>query len=321
MSSGRTTANHRKKKNKNSPAPAGPDRPLLFYQDLFLHYLTAERRLARNTIISYQYDFKSFFGYLAGRNINALPDITSAVIRDYLAWRKSQGISSRSSARSVSMLRAFFRFLAAERLISELPTGVIDLPKIGRTLPTVLTVDEVNQLLAVAGSGPLPVRNNAMLHLLYATGLRVSELVRLPLAAVDFNAGHLRVLGKGSKERLVPFGEEAHERLVNYLDQARPRILRGRTSDFLFVTGRGTAMTRLRFWQIIHATMQHAGISKKVSPHVLRHSFATHLLEHGADLRAVQLMLGHADIATTQIYTHVHSTRLKSIHQRFHPRG
>ncbi|MCF6290195.1 MAG: site-specific tyrosine recombinase XerD [Desulfobacterales bacterium] len=321
MSIDQAAANREEKKKSIKNGPAGPDRPLLFYQDLFLHYLAAERRLARNTITSYQYDFKSFFSYLAGRNINSLPDITAAVIRDYLAWRKSQGISSRSSARSVSMLRAFFRFLAAERLISELPTGVIDLPKIGRALPTVLTVDEVNQLLAADGSGPLSIRNNAMLHLLYATGLRVSELVKLPLAGVDLNAGHLRVMGKGSKERLVPFGEEAHERLVNYLDQTRPLILKARTSDFLFVTGRGTAMTRLRFWQIIHAAVQHAGINKKVSPHVLRHSFATHLLEHGADLRAVQLMLGHADIATTQIYTHVHATRLKSIHQRFHPRG
>ena len=324
MTSGQGRAGRPSGKRKAATAvrPVGHDRPFLYYQDIFLHYLAAEKRLAKNTIVSYQYDLKKFAEYLAGQGICDLTTITPDVIRDYLGRRSAKGVSSRSNARLVSMLRAFFRFLLAEKIIEEIPTELIDLPKIGRSLPKVLTVVEVSRLLAWTGDlSPLAIRNVAMLQLLYATGMRVSELVGLPRAAVNLAAGYLRVFGKGSKERLVPFGEEAKEHLEKYLAEARPRLLRGRSSPSLFVTGRGTAMTRLRFWQIVQATVRAAGVDKKISPHVLRHSFATHLLEHGADLRAVQLMLGHADIATTQIYTHVESGRLKTIHQRFHPRG
>lgn len=185
-----------------------------------------------------------------------------------------------------------------------------------------LSVSEVTELLeAINGSDPLSLRNAAMLYLLYATGLRVTELVSLPVAVLNMNAGFLRVLGKGSKERLVPFGDMAREKIEAYLKSARSKILKGRVSDFLFVTHRGTAMTRMRFWKIIRETALAAGIKKKINPHMLRHSFATHLLEHGADLRSVQIMLGHSDIVTTQIYTHVDKNRLKSIHQKYHPRG
>ncbi len=309
--------------NKKMPQvqATGPLRSPLFYQELFIHYLAVERRLSPNTIISYQYDLNSFYSFLDQRKIGALADITSPLIRDYLAQRSGQGISARSSARTVSMLRHFFRFLSREKVIDELPTAIIDRPKLGQSLPRFLRVDEVGSLLASSGSGPLALRDHAMLHLLYASGLRVSELVGLPLAALDLAAGYLRVIGKGSKERLVPFGEEAGETLSLYISSGRPIILKGRSSAFLFVTGKGTAMTRLRFWQILRQRAQSAGITAKISPHMLRHSFATHLIAHGADLRSVQMMLGHADIATTQIYTHVHTSRLKGIHNRFHPRG
>lgn len=284
--------------------------------------MAAERRLAANTIDAYGQDLNSFFEYIAGAGIKELARIKPDHIRAYLALSQKRGISNRSNARRTSCLRAFFRFLVSEKLITDDPTGIIDLPKPGQPLPKVLTITEVDRLLAgIKPLDALAIRNHAMLHLLYATGMRVSELVKLPVAAVNLTAGHLRVFGKGSKERFVPFGEEAQQRLEFYIKDARPRLLKDKTSDYIFVTRRAGAMTRTRFWQIIQKTALDAGITKKISPHILRHSFATHLLEHGADLRSVQLMLGHADIATTQIYTHVDSNRLKNIHQRFHPRG
>ncbi len=296
--------------------------PLLTFQDLFLHFLAAERRLADNTIAAYQSDLSSFLSFVAGRGVTDPASITTEQIRDFLGRCHRDGISNRSNARRTSCLRAFFRFLLAEQLVASDPTGLIDLPKPGRPLPKVLTIPEVDRLLAGEDDGgPLALRNRAMLHLLYATGMRVSELVGLPVAAVSLGGGYVRVLGKGSKERLVPFGDQAREHLSAYLRDGRPRQLKKRRSDFLFLTSRGTAMSRLRFWQIIRATARAAGIKKAISPHMIRHSFATHLLEHGADLRAVQMMLGHADIATTQIYTHVDSNRLKTLHQKFHPRG
>jgi integrase/recombinase XerD len=292
------------------------------FLDQFLQYLTLERRLAANTILAYQADLASFLDFLRPKRLTQLSEITVVHLRAYLSHCHAQGISNRSNARRISSLRAFFRFLLAERSIDIDPCLVLDLPKPGRPLPRVLTIPEVNRLLAPPANGDsLALRNNAMLHLLYATGMRVSELVNLPLAGVNLMGGYVRVFGKGSKERLIPFGEAAREYLKLYTRDARPRILKKRTSDFLFVTGHGKAMTRLRFWQIVRQSARLAEITNKISPHMLRHSFATHLLEHGADLRSVQMMLGHADIATTQIYTHVDSNRLKSAHQKFHPRG
>ena len=199
---------------------------------------------------------------------------------------------------------------------------MIDLPKSGRTLPKALSITEVKRLLAPPVKvSPFTRRDSAMLFLLYSSGLRVSELVCLPLVACNISAGFVRVLGKGNKERLVPFGAQAKEKIEFYLETARSLILKGKRSNYLFVTRRGSCMTRLRFWQIIRRMAQAAGIEKNISPHMLRHSFATHLLSHGADLRSVQLMLGHSDIATTQIYTHIDQDRLKNIHKKFHPRG
>ncbi len=311
------------------PPPAGegsgafPFLPPLL--DYFLQYLAAERRLAANTLAAYHSDLDSFFAFLAGQRspapLQAIDDLAPEDLRAYLEHCRRRGVASRSSARRVSALRAFFRFLRRENLISHDPSALLDLPKPGRPLPKVLTISEVNRLLAPPPEPtPLALRNHAMLHLLYASGLRVSELVKLPVAGVN-RAGHLRVLGKGSKERLIPFGQAAGQALAIYITQGRPRLLKKRRSDFLFVTARGSAMTRLRFWQIIREWAKANGIEKSISPHILRHSFATHLLEHGADLRAVQMMLGHADIATTQIYTHVDAARLKAVHHKFHPRA
>jgi len=305
-----------------SPRSKRAARPLELLQDEFLHYLAAERRLAANTVISYQADLAAFLTFLGQRDIHQAEAIAVDHIRDYLAHGRARQLSSRTLGRHICTLRAFCRFLLAEGHIQVDPTGLIDHPKSGRKLPHVLTEAEVNELLAVSpGLHPLALRNTAMLHLLYATGMRVSELVKLPTAAVNLVAGYIRVLGKGSKERLIPFGEETRARLNDYIRQGRPLLMKRRTSDFLFVTNRGTAMSRLRFWQIIRERALITGITKKISPHLLRHSFATHLLQHGADLRSVQIMLGHADIATTQIYTHVDRDRLKAVHARFHPRG
>jgi integrase/recombinase XerD len=302
--------------------PGGAFPSLASLLDQFLHHLTAERRLAANTTHAYQADLASFFASLPRPLPPDPAAITISHIRNYLNRCHDRGISSRSNARRVSALRAFFRFLVAEGLSTTDPSAGIDLPKPGRSLPRVLTVPEVDRLLASpAGNNPLSLRNHAMLHFLYATGMRVSELVNLPTAGVNLMGGYVRVFGKGAKERLIPFGETAREHLRVYSNEARPRILRRQQSDFLFVTSQGTAMTRLRFWQIIRQCARTAGIAKKISPHMLRHSFATHLLENGADLRSVQMMLGHSDIATTQIYTHVDSNRLKTAHQKFHPRG
>ncbi len=312
----------RSPRSKNATRPVKASRPLELLQDEFLHYLAAERRLAANTVISYQADLADFLTFLGQRGVQQAEAMHADHIRAYLALGRDRLLSSRTLGRRICALRAFCRFLLAESHIQADPTALVDHPKPGRKLPHILSEAEVNQLLA-ASPGPLPLalRNTAMLHLLYATGMRVSELVKLPAAAINLVAGYIRVLGKGSKERLVPFGEETRARLTAYLHQGRPLLLKRRTSDFFFVTNRGTAMTRLRFWQIIRHGALMAGITKKISPHLLRHSFATHLLQHGADLRSVQIMLGHADIATTQIYTHVDRDRLKAVHGRFHPRG
>ncbi len=231
-------------------------------------------------------------------------------------------MSNRSNARRISALNSFFTFLTLHRHIPGNPFSTVDLPKSGRTLPKALSIDEVNRLLAAPKlSTPLTSRNHTMLLLLYSTGLRVSELVSLPFNSCNLSAGFLRVIGKGNKERLVPFGDVARTAVESYIDHFRPAILKDRRSTALFVTGRAKAMSRMRFWQIISETARASGIRTPISPHMLRHSFATHLLANGADLRAVQLMLGHSDIATTQIYTHVDQERLKSIHRSFHPRG
>jgi integrase/recombinase XerD len=321
----------RTKNKKRSPArgsaiPSFKPNPFYSYQDLFIKYLSAERSLAPNTYDkSYRYDLNTFADFLQEHSIHNLNRIDRSTIRDYISWCRKRRLSSRSISRRISALKGFFKFLLAEKLIDSDPTTMVEHPKQGRVLPKVLSVAEVDALLAFSEEldrgNLLAARNHVMLHVLYATGLRVSELVKLPLISFNRHSGNLRVLGKGSKERLVPIGEQARVLLEEYLDHIRPRLLHGKTSPSLFITRQAKAMTRNRYWQILKEIALHADIRKEISPHTLRHSFATHLLENGADLRSVQLMLGHSDISTTQFYTHVESSRLKNIHKKFHPRG
>lgn len=290
---------------------------------MYLHYLISERRLAENSIEAYSADVTLFLEYLTSKNKRSLNTIDVTIIHEFLEnCRTLNNVSHRTNARRISVLKSFFSFLLREQQVKSNPFAVIDLPRSGHSLPKALSQGEIETLLKPPHRAtPIAIRDNAMLVLLYSTGLRVSELVSLPLSACNMSAGFIRVIGKGNKERLIPFGQQAKEKIETYVQTSRPFILKNKRSNYLFVTNRGTCMTRLRFWQIVKKTTLAAGIDKKISPHMLRHSFATHLLSHGADLRAVQMMLGHADISTTQIYTHVDQERLKNIHKKFHPRG
>ncbi len=271
---------------------------------------------------SYHADIEAFFRFIRRKQYSHLRDIGREEIQRFLAHCHKRHLSPRSNARRLAALKAFFRFFHHCGELAADPTADIDGPKIGRSLPKALSVAEVDTLLRPGESlAPLQLRNLAMLHLLYASGLRASELVSLPVNGCNLNSCHIRILGKGNKERVVPFSRLAGTLLKEYVERARPLLLKGKPSSCLFISNRGTAMTRIRFWQIIQQIALQAGIHKAISPHMLRHSFATHLLAGWADLRSVQMMLGHADIATTQIYTHVDTARLKSSHKRYHPRG
>ncbi len=288
----------------------------------FLDALWMERGLSRATLDAYRTDLAGFGRWLASGGRASLTTAESGDLHDYLAARILAGARPRSTARLVSSLRRFYQYLVREGVAQADPSGRIDAPKLGRPLPKSLTEVEVEALLAAPdASAALGLRDRAMLELLYATGLRVSELVGLALARVNPRQGVVRVLGKGGKERLVPMGEEALVSLEAYLRDGRPALLRGRPAEAVFVTARGEAMTRQAFWHLIKRYARQAGIVRPLSPHTLRHAFATHLLDHGADLRALQMLLGHSDLSTTQIYTHVARERLKGLHVRHHPRG
>jgi integrase/recombinase XerD len=291
--------------------------------ELYLHYLISERRFAENSIEAYSADIIFFLKYLVSQKKRSITSVNIAIIHGFLEQCKDiRQTSNRTNSRRVSALKSFFDFLHREKQVITNPFCSVDLPRSGKNLPKVLSQKEVQKLLAPPYiNTPIANRDNAMLILLYSTGLRVSELVTLPVSSCNLAAGFVRVIGKGNKERLIPFGDTAKDKIEKYLKTARPLILKRQRSNYLFVTSRGTHMTRGRFWQIIRKSALAAGITKDISPHTLRHSFATHLLTHGADLRSVQMMLGHADISTTQIYTHVDQERLKSIHKKFHPRG
>lgn len=287
--------------------------------DLFLDVLWMEHGLSANTLSAYGSDLHIFAKSLAGKS---LTEVCEADITVFLAQRLRDGLTNRSSARIVSSLRRFYGYLLREGQITQDPTALIELPHIGHLLPSILTEYDVELLLlAPEVSNVLGFRDRTMLELLYATGLRVSELVGLKLAQLSLRQGVVRITGKGDKERLVPIGEEALSWLEQYLLTSRSLLLAERQSDDLFITSRGSAMTRQAFWYIIKRYAKKAGITKVLSPHTLRHAFATHLLNHGADLRAVQLLLGHSDLSTTQIYTHIAKARLKDLHSKFHPRG
>jgi integrase/recombinase XerD len=289
--------------------------------DDFIDRLWLEEGLSRNTLESYRRDLAQFTEWLEKNAGKTLLQTERAHIERYLAARFPQ-VKPRSISRLVASLRRLYRFLLREGRITADPTLQIASPKLPRSLPKSLGEDEVVALLnAPDDAQPLGLRDRAMLETLYATGLRVSELVGLKVSEVSLQEGVVRATGKGSKTRLVPLGEEALDWISRYLGESRPLILAGQLSDSLFVTQRGSAMTRQAFWYLIKRYARLAGIAKPMSPHVLRHAFATHLLNHGADLRVVQMLLGHADISTTQIYTHVARERLKQLHAQHHPRG
>ncbi len=290
--------------------------------DLFLQYLIVERRLADNTVNAYHSDLSFFLSFLSRQKITTIVAVSPTHIQDFFLDCHRRGITNRSNGRRLAALRTFFSFAVNRQIISTTPLAFIDAPKTGQSLPKGLTIAEIDELLLPAPKETLlSLRNQAMLHLLYGTGLRVSELVSMPVSACNLTNCHVRIMGKGGKERMVPFNETTKEKINTYIERARPLILKGGSSRLLFVTSRKKGMSRGRFWQIIREMAAACGINKSVSPHMLRHSFATHLLTGGADLRAVQMMLGHADISTTQIYTMVDSDRLKNIHNKFHPRG
>ena len=289
--------------------------------DAFIDHLWLEDGLSKNTLVSYRLDLEAFAGWLAKTEKKDLNQVTQADIQQYLAVRFPQS-KPRSISRMIATLRRYYRHALRENRIQLDPTLQIDSPKLPRSLPKSLNEEEVGNLLNVPDlTQPIGLRDRAMLELLYACGLRVTELVGIKVTEVSLQEGVIRVTGKGSKTRLVPMGEEAVEWIARYLKEARPEILQRRLSDSLFVTQRGEAMTRQAFWYLIKRYALLAGINKPMSPHVLRHAFATHLLNHGADLRVVQMLLGHADISTTQIYTHVARERLKQLHSIHHPRG
>ncbi|MFN5744808.1 MAG: site-specific tyrosine recombinase XerD [Methylococcaceae bacterium] len=288
----------------------------------FIDALWIEEGLSHNTQQAYESDVTHFEAWTGSRHGRTLCEVGLADIEDYLADQYRQQVSTRSMARRLSSMRKFYRYLLREGLIGEDPTLLIEPPKIGRSLPGTLSEQDVQRLLdAPITEDALGCRDRAMLEVLYATGLRVSELTGLTLSQVNLRQGVVRVMGKGSKDRLVPLGEVAEEWISRYTEYARPQILSGRQTDDLFVTERGSAMTRQAFWYIIKRYAMKADINKPLSPHTLRHAFATHLLNHGADLRVVQLLLGHSDLSSTQIYTHVAEERLKELHARCHPRG
>jgi integrase/recombinase XerD len=288
----------------------------------FINALWLERGLSQNTLAAYRSDLRHLQRWYAQRGNDPLANIDAADLQRYLGERLRSGASQRSIARFLASARAFYRYQLREGGIPSDPTRLIENPKQGRPLPKSLSEKEVERLLAAPiTDSPVEYRDRSMLELLYATGLRVSELVNLSLPQLSLSQGVVRVLGKGSKERLVPMGEEALYWLQGYLSGPRLELLRGRSSDVLFPSNRGTAMTRQAFWYRIKLYAARAGIEAPLSPHTLRHAFATHLLNHGADLRVVQMLLGHSDLTTTQIYTHVARSRLKSLHEQHHPRG
>lgn len=287
----------------------------------YLDAVWMERGLSENTLASYRRDLTQYAGWLQAHG-QRLTDAGRDDLQRHLAWRFAERVKASSTARLLSSLRGFYRYLVREKLLETDPTLLIESPKKGRSLPKTLTESDVESLLQAPDvSDPLELRDRAMLELLYATGLRVTELVTLQRSQVNLRQGVIRVMGKGSKERLVPLGEEAIGWVLQFVRDGRPQLISDTTSEVLFPSRRGQQMTRQTFWHRIKRYAVVAGVDKPLSPHVLRHAFATHLLNHGADLRVVQMLLGHSDLSTTQIYTHVAQHRLQSLHSKHHPRG
>ena len=292
------------------------------YLDHYLNYLAVERGLANNTLDAYGRDLARYLDYLESQKIVALENISAAMVLRFLSHLKNAGLSPRSRARALAALRTFHKFLVREKITKDNPTDQVASPKSLTALPHTLAPLDVESLLSSPkGESPLAWRDRAMLEIIYATGLRVSELVSLKLSDLQMDVGYLTAFGKRSKQRIVPLGESAIAALQEYLQNGRPGLEKQKGSHFLFLNRSGEGLTRQGFWKIIKRRALEAGISQSITPHTMRHSFATHLLENGADLRSVQAMLGHADISTTQIYTHVTRERLRKMHAEHHPRG
>ncbi|MHB8836087.1 MAG: site-specific tyrosine recombinase XerD [Candidatus Methylomirabilia bacterium] len=288
----------------------------------FLDYLRVERRLAANSVQAYDRDLKRYAGFVSARGGAALAGVDVALLREYLEWLAGRGLAASSRARGLAAVRSFYRFLLLEGRIEQDPTEYLEAPRGWKKLPRHLSGEEVERLLAHPDRGTRTGLRDALLFaLLYDCGLRVSELAALRLEQLDLESWLIRVRGKGDKERFVPFGEEAREAILAYLERSRSHSRRAAGNRHLFPGARGSHLTRQRAWQIVKAHLAGAGVTRTVSPHTLRHSFATHLLDNGADLRAVQLLLGHADISTTQIYTHLSQERLRKVHALYHPRA
>ena len=303
----------------DSPYALPADQPVI---EAFLDTLWVEHGLSENTLSAYRNDLLGLSNWLSKATVN-ITEARRDHLLDYLSYRVQQGSMPRTSARLLSSIRRFYRYLVRQGAVQKDPSAQIEFPKLGRPLPETLTEEEVESLLNAPNTNkPQGVRDRAMLEVLYACGLRVSELIGLTLGQVNLNHGVIRVTGKGNKERLIPFGEQANEWISRFVNEARADLLKNnRQCDALFITNRGAAMTRQAFWHLIKKYSKNVGITKHLSPHTLRHAFATHLLNHGADLRVVQMLLGHSDLSTTQIYTHVAQARLQELHQKHHPRG
>ena len=292
------------------------------YIDEFINYLSVERGLADNTLLAYQRDLVKYAAFLTKKKIDKLEIIKRDDITKFMQRQKENGLSTKSICRSLAAIKVFHRFLVRERLAKEDPTNLVDTPKVWQTVPDGLSTSEIELMIdATKGKGWQPIRDRAILELFYASGMRVSELVHLTVENINFEVGYVRCMGKGSKERIIPIGRNACSTVQKYCDSVREKLLKGNITNVLFLSRLGKKISRQSIWKIIKIYAQKANIKKQIKPHTLRHSFATHLLEHGADLRSVQEMLGHSDISTTQIYTHVDKERLKGVHKEFHPRA
>lgn len=287
----------------------------------FINYLSVERGLSKNTIASYKTDLLSFMNYLESEGLSNIDRISRNNITKYLMTLKDKGLSSNSISRALVSIKMFYKFLAQERFIKDDVAGILESPKLIRPLPNVLNIVEVEKLLSSPDIRDwMGIRDKAALELMYATGMRVSEMVDLPTSTLNMDVGFIKCKGKGDKERIVPIGSQAKNAVSRYIQKVRPSLLKNKQDNHLFLSRLGKKVSRQSFWKMIKKYAKIARIKKEITPHTLRHSFATHLLERGADLRVVQELLGHADIATTQIYTHINKERLKSIHRQFHPR-
>ena len=290
--------------------------------DQLLHYLIVEKGLSKNTIEAYSHGLSRFLNHLRGKGVQEIRDVGKFDVRGFLLALKKENLSAKTIVRNLVAIRTFFRFLVQEGILETNPVEDLESPKVAKTLPEILTLKEIEQLLEQPNlQTPLGMRDRAMLEMLYATGMRVSELTHLPTHQVNLEGGYVLLYGKGSKERIVPLGSEAIKWVTLYLKESRGILAKGKESPFLFINRSGKGMSRQGLWKNIKNYTRRAGLRKRITPHLLRHSFASHLLEGGADIRSVQMMLGHADISSTQIYTHVTGERLKKIHQRYHPRG